>query len=185
MAKGPTSRVPGRRLVVGVAAGLTLIFLVVCYDAFFHGQGCNEKTFNLSEGYSSGEGDAGPGHASRAKFYSLKRHLLVVSRYVEDDWRWIPLHLRGVPFVLYNLNSTAEIDNQDKRERRSLGAKNYPAMGYLQFIIENYHDLPEHMVFMTGFHWSWHTRNKVEILKRLKWGSREFANLRYAPHHPH
>lgn len=52
--------------------------------------------------------------------------------------------------MLYNLNSTAELDTLDRTERRTLKTLNTRPMGFLQFIIDNYFDLPESMVFVHG-----------------------------------
>ncbi|KAK9805524.1 hypothetical protein WJX72_003293 [[Myrmecia] bisecta] len=53
------------------------------------------------------------------------------------------------------------------------------ASGYLQYIVDHYDRLPDAMVFMHAHQKSKHMPDKVPLLKRLRWGSFEFANLRY------
>eukprot|EP00884_Botryococcus_braunii_P007369 jgi/Botrbrau1/16633/Bobra.0068s0052.1 len=55
------------------------------------------------------------------------------------------------------------------------------AGSYLQFIIDHYDRLPRTMVFIHGHLSSWHMENKLDVLSRLRWDKRGFANLRYAP----
>lgn len=59
--------------------------------------------------------------------------------------------LKGIPYVLYDVHPTVEVDMHDKVQRQVMARKGGTAMAYLQFITENYYDLPPTMVFMHAF----------------------------------
>lgn len=58
--------------------------------------------------------------------------------------------------------------------------KGREARHYLQFIVDNYANLPATMVFLHAHETSWHMPDTAALLRRLRWGAVPFGNLRYA-----
>eukprot|EP00884_Botryococcus_braunii_P021084 jgi/Botrbrau1/765/Bobra.0181s0022.2 len=103
--------------------------------------------------------------------------LIVAARHTEDT-SWLDVYLSDIPHIVYQIDDPALTKGALHRTVKNKGNE---AMAYLQFIIDYYDRLPASMVFLHGHRGTWHFRDHVPILRRLKWGSFGFANLRFAP----
>lgn len=98
--------------------------------------------------------------------------LIVAARHKEDT-SWLDVYLSDIPHVVYQVGDTAA-------QYTTTINKGNEATPYLQYIIDNYNNLPKSVVFSHGHKRAWHLEDKVRILRTLRWGELGFANLRHA-----
>lgn len=95
---------------------------------------------------------------------------LVVAQHREDI-AWLQALPDGIQQFIYQTdNATAE---------RPVRVNQGETAVYLQYIVEQYHTLPDAMVFMHAHQEAPHMPDKLELLQKLRWDSFWFANLRY------
>ncbi|DBA69337.1 TPA: hypothetical protein ACH3X2_012916 [Trebouxia sp. C0005] len=135
------------------------IYIVAC--ASFLCALCDDQQMRCSEGVWWGSEVVGPDS------------LLIAARY-EEDVSWMALHLTGVmPFVVYNTLDSSATHHTPVRNGNEAAA-------YLQFIVDYYNCLPQHMAFIhahrcdAGF-------DKDADVQLIQWGTiPSFASLNRA-----
>eukprot|EP00884_Botryococcus_braunii_P005728 jgi/Botrbrau1/15156/Bobra.0149s0024.1 len=173
-----------RRFVMGIAVGIMIALIVQLFGSNDTSATCTGSSGSVAASTSSQPGTQAQlaiPQAPTPKYWSLKKRMFVVAKQYGEEWRWIPETLKGIPYAVYEFNADVEMDMHDKVLRQVMANKGGVAMAYLQFITENYYDLPDTMVFMQAHYEKWYQQDKPALLERLKWGSFPFANLRYAP----
>ena len=95
---------------------------------------------------------------------------VVVAQHREDI-AW----LKELPTVVHQYVYQAENDTAERPVRVNQGE----TAAYLQYIVEQYDDLPDSVAFIHAHQVAPHMPDKLDILKKLRWGAFEYANLRY------
>jgi len=95
---------------------------------------------------------------------------VVVAQHREDiGWlSELPSHIHQ--YVYQADNATAE---------RPLRVNQGETAVYLQYIVEQYHNLPDSVVFMHAHQGAPHMPDKLDLLNKLRWDAFGYANLRY------
>ncbi|KAL0051394.1 hypothetical protein WJX82_006644 [Trebouxia sp. C0006] len=95
---------------------------------------------------------------------------VVVAQHREDiGWlSALPSHIHQ--YIYQADNATAE---------RSLRVNQGETAVYLQYIVEQYHNLPDIMVFMHAHQDAPHMPDKLDLVNKLRWDAFGYANLRY------
>lgn len=57
--------------------------------------------------------------------------------------------------------------------------KGFEVCMYLRYIIDHYHNLSDYTIFLHGHEHSWHSKPITPLIKNLKYGQFEYANLNY------
>ena len=95
---------------------------------------------------------------------------VVVAQHREDI-AW----LQELPTIVHQYLYQAENDTAERPVRVNQGE----TAAYLQYIVEQYDDLPDAVAFVHAHQVAPHMPDKLDILKRLRWGTFDYANLRY------
>lgn len=95
---------------------------------------------------------------------------VVVAQHREDiGWlNELPTHIRQ--YIYQAENATAE---------RPVRVNQGETAVYLQYIVEQYNNLPDSVVFMHAHQVAPHMPDKLDILNKLRWDAVGYANLRY------
>ncbi|CAK0786391.1 hypothetical protein CVIRNUC_009604 [Coccomyxa viridis] len=109
-------------------------------------------------------------------FYRRDLHTLDVSEGMTEDTSWLDIYLSEIPHVVYQVD---DWDKTEGAEHRTLVNKGNEAMAYLQFILDYWGRFPASMVFLHGHRGTWHIKDHVPLLRRLRWGEVPYASLRY------
>lgn len=89
----------------------------------------------------------------------VKEHLVVVTSHYREDIEW--LKKSGVQLVVCSkVEDSKECPRQANRGRE--------ATSYLQYIITNYDNLPDHVAFVHGHENAWHQGFKITLLEVIK-----------------
>lgn len=100
---------------------------------------------------------------------SMTRAVVVAQH--REDVSWLSdLPAMVEQFVYQADNSTAE---------RPVRVNQGETAVYLQYIVEQYHNLPDAVAFIHAHQVAPHMPDKLDILSKLKWGAFRYANLRY------
>lgn len=95
---------------------------------------------------------------------------LVVAQHREDI-AW----LHHLPSDIHQFVYQAENDTAERPVRVNQGE----TAVYLQYIVEEYSRLPDHVAFVHAHQEAKHMPDKLDLLTRLKWDAYPYANLRY------
>lgn len=95
---------------------------------------------------------------------------VVVAQHREDI-AWLKQLAPEVQLFVYQ----AENDTAERPVRVNQGE----TAVYLQYIVEEYNNLPDHVVFVHAHQIAQHMPDKLDILQNLRWDAFGYANLRY------
>ncbi|RAH69753.1 DUF3431 domain-containing protein [Aspergillus aculeatinus CBS 121060] len=85
---------------------------------------------------------------------------LVVSRVTSDDSAWLDALREQYHLCIYTADAAAP-KNPEATHLQVPANRGHEAMGYLTFLIDNYHHLPAAgMVFVHGSRWAWHNDHR-------------------------
>ena len=95
---------------------------------------------------------------------------VVIAQHREDT-SW----LQELPSDIRQYTYQAENDTAERPVRVNQGE----TAVYLQYIVEQYDNLPDAVIFMHAHQVAPHMPNKLDILTKLRWDAFDYANLRY------
>lgn len=95
---------------------------------------------------------------------------VVVAQHREDV-AWLQQLPSGIQRIIYQ----AENDTAERPVRVNQGE----TAVYLQYIVEEYNNLPDHAAFVHAHQVAKHMPDKLDILQKLRWDALPYANLRY------
>lgn len=151
--------------ILGIAVAFFLIYSYLRCSPYV----CPPRAKNpldLESGYPrEGSGHADDGrqspetkHDGHTGFEEPPKHLhtksLVVASMKGDDTSWLDEHFSDWDkniFVMNDPNAKLTVAKNKGRE----------SMAYLSFLIDNYHDLPEFMVFLHSLRYQWHNEDPM------------------------
>lgn len=128
------------------------------------------------------EGDA------KSRATAAPDRMIVVSRSA-GDISWLPVFLGSVPTTIMQLVNITQHRTgcwEGRRDKWALCVDNVAhtigreAAAYMQYIVNNYDNLPASMVFLHEHEESWHRyRPMLRLLQDLKWGNIGYGSLRH------
>lgn len=102
---------------------------------------------------------------------NIKNNKIIIHHF-NEDLDWVNYLDSSYDYVIYSRN----LPNSDKVVNIKHD-KGVESCAYLQFIIDNYDDLPENMVFVHAHRHSWHQDDYVDVLiKKLDW-TKSYYNI--------
>lgn len=107
------------------------------------------------DGQQSSDGQAHDGYTGFAEPpKNLHTKALVVASMKGDDTSWLDEFFSDWERNVYVMNdASAQLTVARNKGRES--------MAYLTFLIDNYHDLPEYMVFLHSLRYQWHNEDPM------------------------
>jgi hypothetical protein len=86
----------------------------------------------------------------------MKHNTVIVASHYSEDLKWL-VDQKEYPFVVYSKNE-AEVSkyNLPSTSVHILPNKGKESSSYLKYIIDNYHNLPDHVAFCHGHETAWH-----------------------------
>ena len=100
---------------------------------------------------------------------SITRAVVVAQH--REDVAW----LEDLPAMLQQFVYQAENSTAERPVRVNQGE----TAVYLQYIVEQYNNLPDAVAFVHAHQVAPHMPDKLDILNKLRWGAFQYANLRY------
>jgi len=98
------------------------------------------------------------------------KNIKLIIHHFNEDLNWINYLDHSYDYVVYSRN----LPDSDKVININHD-KGVESCGYLQFIIDNYDNLPENMIFLHAHRESWHQDGYVDVLiKKLDWNKYYF-----------
>jgi len=101
---------------------------------------------------------------------------LAVISHFKEDVAWAKELV--IPYVIYTKGDT-ELDEFKPHVVKFGPNLCREASSYTKYIIDNYYTLPDHVCFLQGSRTSWHNDDLVDILRRFKWGTRDYININH------
>jgi len=102
---------------------------------------------------------------------NIKNNKIIIHHF-NEDLDWISYLNDSYEYIVYSRN----LPNSDKVVNIKHD-KGVESCAYLQFIIDNYDNLPENMVFIHAHRHSWHQDDYVDVLiKKLDW-TKSYFNI--------
>jgi len=96
---------------------------------------------------------------------------LVFSRFREDI-DWIAQYLSDYPHAIYTR------EPYGGGPYNLLPNKGNEAAVYMHWIVQNYDDLPPHVMFLHAHRFSWHSEtDAVHMIKKFRWGEQDYISL--------
>ncbi|KAI9661535.1 MAG: hypothetical protein M1831_003057 [Alyxoria varia] len=114
---------------------------------------------NAGDGYPSGSNKSkADGDDQRTpvqtQHYGTRSKALVVSAMKDDDTSWLGHHLPDWDLNIY-------VMNDPKAKLTVAKNKGRESMAYLTYIIDNYDNLPDYMVFLHSLRYQWHNEDPM------------------------
>lgn len=103
--------------------------------------------------------------------------------HTKEDLQWLEeISLKyNVYVVTNNLVEPHKYFKKMGRRYDIYSAPGSEAEKYLKFIIENYHNLPEKMLFIHSHRSSWHMENIVQAIPLIPWDNHDYLVLTNSP----
>lgn len=125
---------------------------------------------------------------AKARATAAPDRMIIVSRSA-GDLSWLPVFLGSVPTTIMQLVNITEHRTgcwEGRRDKWALCVDNVAhtvgreAAAYMQYIVNNYDNLPASMVFLHEHEESWHRyRPMLRLLQDIKWGNIGYGSLRH------